>query len=363
MKFKKYYRYVITVCAILLIFILIILFKSNLLDFKSNKKTPASSNGDINIALIINNDSDSEDIDALIQSLKLCSSSFEKKYASFKVQDYNNSYEDTIIDAMKRGATLVVCPDSSFEETIYKMQNLYKGIYFLIVDGIPHNADNSDSTLNFNVISLTFDDAEAGFLAGYAAVYEGYARLSFIGLENDIQSIHYCYGFLQGADYAAKDTGVNEIHIKTAYASTDTCEDIADKMYADGSEIIIACNKKIIDNVISSAKSHDKKIITCDDNSPEENKYIIANTTKNYYIPATDCITKFYQGSLRGVTIKEYNSTDNAIALAFKTSDFVRFDSKIYDSIYYKLSDSELQIISDTTVSPEELGLTNIILD
>ena len=121
--------------------------------------------------------------------------------------------------AIKSGATLIICPDSTFEETVYDIQNSYIGVYFLIIDGIPHNSDASDATLNFNSISLTFSEAELGFLAGYAAVYEGYSKLSFVGVDNDIKSLHYYYGFLQGAYYSAKDTNRKDIHISSTFTS------------------------------------------------------------------------------------------------------------------------------------------------
>lgn len=363
MKLIKHYKYIGILSMVLLVFILVILFKSNITIFKSEKKSSNSDSQMINTALIIDSNLHNEEISQLKQSISDCSNKFDKTYSIFKTEDYNNSYEKTIDSAIKSGATLIICPDSSFEETIYRMQNSYIGIYFMIIDGIPHNDDLSDSTLNFNSISITFSEAELGFLAGYAAVYEGYSNLSFVGIENDIKSLHYYYGFLQGADYAAKDINQSGIHISSVFTNIDNCTNSFNKAYASKPDIMIICNRELINKSLDFIEENKVPFIACDDSYPKNNDYLIANTVKNYYFPTYDYLTKFYKNEFEAGKIIEYSTSEEAISLVFDTSSFTKFDSKIYDSIYLKLANDEIQIISDTTVSPAELGLTNVNLN
>lgn len=364
MKLIKHYKYIGILSIVLLVFILIILFKSDITIFKSDKKTSSGSdNHSINTALIIDSELHKEEISQLKQSVADCSDKYDKKYSVFKTDDYNGSYEKTIDSAIKSGATLIICPDSTFEETVYDIQNSYIGVYFLIIDGIPHNSNASDATLNFNSISLTFSEAELGFLAGYAAVYEGYSKLSFVGVDNDIKSLHYYYGFLQGADYAAKDTNLKDIHISSTFTAIEDYDISLNKAYATKPDVMIICDEELVNKSLDFATENDVKVIACDDSYPKDSENIIANTFKNYYLPIYDYLTKFYKNNFEAGKVIEYSTSEEAVSLIYNTSSFTKFDSKIYDSIYQKLASDEIQIISDTTVSPEEIGLTNIKLD
>ena len=361
MKLKKYYKYCLALCILLLVVVLTILANTNIQLFKFNKKT-TNKFKEIDMALIVTNKTNSEERNQLTESLDECGDKYDKSYGIFETSNYGGSYSDTISAAAKHGANLIVCPDSSFEETIYTIQNSYTDVYFLLVDGYPHNTDYSDSTINFNVIPLVFDDAEAGFLAGYAAAYDGNKKISFIGLEDDTQSIRYFYGFLQGTDYAANELNVNDIKITVDYISSDNCTETANNRHMSGADLIVGCKNSVIKPLIEISKTHEKNIIICGDNQPPESPYIIANTTKNLYYAATDCISNFYDGEKIGGTIQRYNASQNAIALSFKSADFTHFDSKIYDSIYLQLSSGEIQLISDTTITPSDLELTNVTI-
>ncbi len=67
--------------------------------------------------------------------------------------------------------------------------------------------------------SIYFAEEQAGFLAGYAAVYEGCTKLGFMGGIAVPAVIRYGYGFIQGADYAAKEKGMapGSIDMKYTY--------------------------------------------------------------------------------------------------------------------------------------------------
>ena len=58
---------------------------------------------------------------------------------------------------------------------------------------------------------MLFQEDEPGFLAGYAAVKDGYTKLGFLGGMAVPAVIRYGYGFAEGADYAAKEMGVDVV--------------------------------------------------------------------------------------------------------------------------------------------------------
>ena len=59
--------------------------------------------------------------------------------------------------------------------------------------------DLGDTTPAENTALITYKEEQAGYLAGYAAVYDGYKELGFLGGMAVPAVIRYGYGFVQGA--------------------------------------------------------------------------------------------------------------------------------------------------------------------
>ena len=113
---------------------------------------------------------------------------------------------ESIKTAVENGAKVIVCPGYLFEEAIYNVQDEYPEVNFLLLDGEPHNADYSDYKTGSNVHNILYQEEQAGYLAGYAAVKDGYTKLGFLGGMAVPAVIRYGYGFVQGADAAAAET-------------------------------------------------------------------------------------------------------------------------------------------------------------
>ena len=92
-----------------------------------------------------------------------------------------DSYLETIGLAIEGGAKLVVCPGFLFEEPVYLAQDQYKDVHFILLDGEPHSGDYSEYRTEANTMPILFQEDEPGFLAGYAAVKDGYTKLGFLG--------------------------------------------------------------------------------------------------------------------------------------------------------------------------------------
>ena len=119
-----------------------------------------------------------------------------------------DSFQETIELAIEGGAKVIVCPGYLFEEPIYNMQTAHPDVKFILIDGEPHDADNNYETAD-NTMAVLYQEDQAGFLAGYAAVKDGYTKLGFMGGMALPAVIRYGYGYLAGADYAAKELGID----------------------------------------------------------------------------------------------------------------------------------------------------------
>ena len=92
-----------------------------------------------------------------------------------------DAYLAAIELAVKGGAKVVVTPGYLFEEPIYIAQDKYPDVSFILIDGNPHDADYKEYRTNDNAVGIVFAEEQSGYLAGYAAVKEGYTKLGFMG--------------------------------------------------------------------------------------------------------------------------------------------------------------------------------------
>lgn len=110
--------------------------------------------------------------------------------------------------AVKKGAEYIVLPTDVFEVAVYDKAPLYSNVKFILADGTPHaQGDDTDAYIE-NVMCVSFDSLQSGFLAGYEAVMAGNTKLGYLGSVKSKTSSLYGAGFVQGAQYAADQLGV-----------------------------------------------------------------------------------------------------------------------------------------------------------
>ena len=63
-------------------------------------------------------------------------------------------------------------------------------------------------------MGIKYAEEQVGYLAGYAAVVEGYTKLGYMGGMAVPAVVKYGYGFVQGAEAAAAELGVYDVDIK-----------------------------------------------------------------------------------------------------------------------------------------------------
>ena len=111
----------------------------------------------------------------------------------------------------KAVAEMVVCGGRNMEVPLFTLQSNYPTVHYLMLDGEPHSDDYATYTTASNVHCILFSEEQAGYLAGYAAVEDGYTQLGFLGADMLPGIVRYGTGFLQGAQAAAEQNGVGGI--------------------------------------------------------------------------------------------------------------------------------------------------------
>ena len=120
--------------------------------------------------------------------------------------------------ASKDNAKFVILPGEAFAAGAYEVAPAYMEINFILVDAYPH-AEN-DKTIRFqsNVMCISFNALQAGYLAGYTSVIDGNTKLGYLGAVNADKSGNYGAGFVQGAAFAADQ---NNVPVTLEYANYD----------------------------------------------------------------------------------------------------------------------------------------------
>ncbi|MDR1953426.1 MAG: BMP family ABC transporter substrate-binding protein [Clostridiales Family XIII bacterium] len=276
----------------------------------------------------------------------------------------------TAIDlAVKGGAKVIVTPGFLFEEPIYDAQTKYPDVTFLLLDGAPHQGDyNYD--IKSNTSSVFYAEEQAGYLAGYAAVVEGYTQLGFMGGIAVPAVIRFGYGFIQGADQAAKDLSVTGVNVKYTYvgnfdASPENMAKAA-SWYNEGTEIIFACGGGVGNSVMKAAETAGTKVIGVDVDQSAESETVITSATKNLGKTVYDTLASYYDNTFEGGKITTLTAKEGGVQLPMENSRFTKFDQATYDTIYAGLADGSTKVENDTigddaTKVPTEIVTVELI--
>ena len=177
-------------------------------------------------------------------------------------------------NAVNDGAKSIVVAGYLFGSAIAEAQEKYPDVQFLALD--VSTADLGDKTPTANTALITYKEEQAGYLAGYAAVYDGYKELGFLGGMAVPAVIRYGYGFVQGADAAAAELGQN-IEINYFYGGQFYGDaNITSRMegwYSNGTQVVFACGGGIYTSAVEAALKNNGYVIGVD----VDQNYIGAN--------------------------------------------------------------------------------------
>ena len=297
-----------------------------------------------------------------------------KKYAEEKGITYKyykpagkdtDSKIDSIYLAISSGAKLIVTPGYLFEPAIYKVQDIHPEINFVLLDGTPQDGTYTDFRIEKNVYAVLYAEEEAGFLAGYGVVKEGYTNLGVMGGMAEPAVIRFGYGFVQGADYAAKELGVKNIKIDYTYIGgyepTPEVQTKASSWFIKGVQVIFAPSGGAGNSVMSAAEQNKGYVVGVDVDQSSESPTVITSAMKMIGESVYNAIDEFYKGNFPGGNSVILDAKVHGIGLPMETSKFKNFTKEDYDNIYQKLIDGSVKILKDTDAKDvSQLPLDNV---
>ena len=267
-------------------------------------------------------------------------------------------------NAVNDGAKSIVMAGYLFGPSLAEAQEKYPDIQFVALDVSTEDLENPAS----NTALITYQEEQAGYLAGYAAVTDGYKELGFLGGMAVPAVIRYGYGFVQGAEQAAKDNSIDGVNIKYWYCGgfspTDDIKAKMDSWYSEGTEVVFACGGGIYLSALAAAEANNGKVIGVDVDQSADSPLIITSAMKalsnSVILALTDCYSNGWQFSdtYAGKETK-LGAKEDCVGLPMSSSQFTTFTEEQYNTLFASLSDGSLKV--DNSIDKDIAGSVSAI--
>ena len=281
--------------------------------------------------------------------VKLYASQNNKTYKYYQPANGDKATDEDRIEAMNKacdnGAEIVVAAGFMQEAALKSAAEKYHNVNFVFIDGYPIGYDN--------VAPIAFKEEQAGYLAGYAAVMEGYTKLGFTGGGGGTNPAccRYGYGFVQGVEAAAKAKGiVAEVNYSWLYgasfSASSELQTMAAGWYTNGTEVIFACGGSMFSSVAAAAAAEDAKVVGVDVDQSSQSATVITSAMKGLAEATAWAIAKHYDGKFAEIGGKPQSlgALDNAVGLPTATWSLKNWSVAEYEALFADIVSGKITI-------------------
>ena len=275
--------------------------------------------------------------------VKLYASQNNKSYKYYAPANGNEATDEdrynAYISAIDGGAEVIVAPGYLQEAAMKRAAVEHPDVKFVFIDGYPL-ADDSDNVLS-NVVGVAFHEEQCGYLAGYAAIIEGYTKMGFTGGGGGTNPAvnRFGYGFVQGVSAAAAEAGVNaEINFSflygQSYSASPELQTQVNGWYANGTEVVFSCGG-MCDSVFAAAAANNGVSIGVDVDQADASNTVMTSAVKGLSEAASLMLGRFYDGKWDEVGGQAVNLgvDEDAVGLPMETSRFEKMTQDKYDEL------------------------------
>ena len=307
----------------------------------------------------------------------------------YKPQSDSDEARTASVDqAVADGANVIVLSGYVFAPTVIDESDLYPEVKFLALDvsagdicekgigeGYDYNPDHYNVTDYYNednVYCCTYQEELSGFMAGYAAVMLGYRHLGFLGGMSVPAVNRYGYGYVQGADAAAKELGItDEVQVEYVcggqfYGDADITAYMDTWYGSKGVEVVFACGGGIYTSAAEAAVKTGGKVIGVDlDQSVTINEYkdglTVTSAMKGLQVTIDNVLDAIlndewdeYVGKIENLGMESPDPVENYVQLPEETTQWDdTFTKEDYQKLVEKMYNGEYEVSSDSTTFPE----------
>ena len=292
--------------------------------------------------------------------VKLYAAANNKSYKYYQPANGDQATDDDRYDAMKfaveGGAEVVVCAGFMQTAALSRAAAEFPDVPFIFIDGSP--IDGCD-----NVAAIAFAEHQSGYLAGYAVVKEGYEKLGFTGGGGGTNPAccRFGYGFVQGANDAAKELGKTvDINYSWLYgasfsASTDL-QTMINGWYNNGTEIVFACGGSMFQSIVAAAAANDGAVVGVDVDQSAQSDTVVTSAMKGLSASVQWAVAKVYDDSFSDIGGKgtSLGAKDDAVGLPTATWSLENYTIEEYEAQLADMASDKLVV--DSMVAEEDFA-------
>jgi len=336
---------------------------------KSSTEKTSSSNSDdtaYEIAMLIDTGTieDGTFKQSVWEGIKEFADANGKTYRYYQPKaDTTKAYMAKIDEAVSKGAEVVIAMGTNYSDAVAQAQKKYKNVHFISFEGkLPDGVAD-------NTVTVEFKNQEAGYLAGYAMVKNGYTELGFIGGKKYPSILGYGFGYIQGANDAAKEEN-ETVTIRYKYSGTfvasDEVEKVAGDWFVEGTQVIFACSGgTMTESVTAAAETYGGSVVGVDVDQSQLSNTVVTSAMKDLKGTVKKLLTEEYGNVFPGGQSLVLGAADDAVGLPATTSRFEAFSDDDYNNLYTKLKNGEITVVtSDAAKGPvalvKKMGYKNV---
>ncbi len=271
-------------------------------------------------------------------------------YKYYQPANGDQATDDDRYDAMKAavngGAEIVVCAGFMAGSAIQKASEEFTDVKWVYVDGGAFGA---------NTVGVAFKEEQCGFFAGYACVKEGYTKLGFSGGGGGTTPacLRYGYGFVQGAEAAAEELGVQVDMLYSwlygaSFGPSPELETMLNGWYENGTEVIFPCGGGMYLSCFSAAAANEAWALGVDSDQAGDSEWVLTSALKGVDAASYQILGSYFSGEWDkiGGTNVVYGTNEGAIALPTAESSwrFEKFTVAEYEQMVEDVISGKLVI-------------------
>jgi len=274
---------------------------------------------------------------------------------------------------------VLVLPGYLFAEAIVQTADLNDDVTFIGLDVSEFDvmeaakaSNKANWVLPKNVFCAVYKEEIPGFMAGYAAVKEGFTHLGFLGGMAVPAVVRYGFGFIQGVNKAAEEMGIaDKVTLEYVYGGQfygdQQIKAFMDGWYKNrGVEVVFACGGGIWNSAADAAKDNGGKVIGVDtDQTAQINAYGegmcvtsamkgLGATVKSVLTAIKDGKWDTYSGKVESLGLVSATDIDaNYVQLPVDTWTMKNFTVDDYKKLVADIFNGSIVISNDISAAPE----------
>ena len=300
-----------------------------------------------------------------------------KSYKYYQPANGNQATDEDRYEAMKTaaesGAKVIVCAGFLQKEALQRAADEYDDVKFIFIDGsVLYDDDENEKEPLENVAAVNFREEESGYLAGYSAVMNGYTRLGFTGGGGGTNPscCRYGYGFLQGANDAAKEKNITvnmnySWEYGSSFSQSAELQTMLSSWYADGTEVIFCSGGAMCLSAFAAASANDGAVIGVDVDQSKESSTVVTSALKGINKSAVYFLEKLYRDNWDevGGKLTTLGAKEDAAGLATENWKLQNFSLNDYRKLLKSLKSGEIQVDRDYEKNLKDENFNNVKLN